>query len=244
MRIISLVPSLTELLFDLSIGDKVVGITNFCIHPKNQLKGIPKIGGTKTLNIDKILNLQPDLIIANKEENSKDQIELLSKKFKVWITDIITVEDALDFILELGLKTNSILKAEEIISQIKLGLNSIPPALTDKKVVYFIWDSPMMVAGKQTFINSMLKEINLINAYSSNSSRYPEVTADEIQLLNPEYILLSSEPFPFKEIHRELYEAKFPNSKIILVDGEMFSWYGSRMILASKYFKTLLKSMQ
>ena len=247
MRIISLVPSFTELLFDLDLDSHVVGITRFCIRPKNKIKKITKIGGTKSLKIDRITNLQPDLIIANKEENSQKDIIELSKLFNVWVTNIFTLKDALSMISDLGLKTNTVLRSHDLISEISEKFESLRMQIsleTKKRVAYVIWQNPIMLAGQNTFINNMLHELNWENVISSMGSRYREISEIKLQNLNPEIILLSSEPFPFKASHKKQFEKTFPNSQIILVDGEIFSWYGSRLKYAPEYFKQLLNEVE
>jgi ABC-type Fe3+-hydroxamate transport system substrate-binding protein len=242
MKIISVVPSLTELLFDLQLEDHIIGITRFCIHPSHRIKGLAKVGGTKSLKIDKILDLKPDLIIANKEENSKSDIETLQQHLNVWVTDIITIQDALNVISELGIKTNKEIEANKLIVDIKTQFqiltNQTPSQ--NKKVAYLIWENPIMLAGKNTFIQEMIQSMGWENILTDENSRYPILTEEELNDINPDYILLSSEPFPFKEKHLIKFEQRYPESKIILVDGEMFSWYGSRMKLAPTYFSKLL----
>ena len=247
MRIISLVPSFTELLFDLDLDSHVVGITRFCIRPKNKIKRVAKIGGTKSLKIERIISLQPDLIFANKEENSQADIIELSKHLNVWITNIFTLKDALNMILDLGLKTNTALRAQNLTSKILEEFGSLRDQIsleTKKRVAYVIWQNPIMLAGQNTFINNMLHELNWENVISSLGSRYPEISDIELQNLNPEIILLSSEPFPFKASHKKQFEKIFPNSQVILVDGEIFSWYGSRLKYAPEYFKQLLNEVE
>ena len=242
MRIISLVPSFTELLFDLNLGDSVVGVTRFCIHPKQKTKLITKVGGTKNVKLDIIKQLNPDLIIANKEENQKEDIEALQKEHTVWLTEITTIKDALGMILALGSKTQrereSKLLVQEIESQFKTIV--IPNPTITKTVAYFIWQSPYMLAGRNTFINQLITAIGFTNIISGTDARYPVLSGQEIQELKPDYIFLSSEPFPFKEVNKDEFQALFPFSKVVLVDGEMFSWYGSRMKLAASYFNTLI----
>ena len=245
MRIVSLVPSLTEILFDLGLGSSVVGVTRFCIHPKDELKSITKIGGTKNIKIDRIVSLKPDLVLANKEENSRNDIEELSKLCPVWITDIFNLKDALQVILDLGTKTNRVNEAKKLVSEIDANFNALrknKPSST-LKVAYLIWENPIMLAGRNTFINAMLNELHWINFITDESSRYPEITESELEKSCPDLILLSSEPYPFKEKHQKEFSQKFPNSKVVLVDGEMFSWYGSRLKLAPQYFEQLVNEV-
>ena len=245
MKIVSLVPSLTELLFDLGLGDQIVGVTRFCIHPIQKTKRIQKIGGTKTVKIERVISLNPDLIIANKEENSKSDIEELQKHCNVWITDIYTLSDALQVIISLGIKAKCETQASQLTSEIKLNFSKLKAkvSVSNKTFAYLIWQEPIMLAGRDNFINEMAKEIGLTNILKDEKSRYPEQTKEDLIHLNPDFIFLPSEPFPFQEKHLETYQKLLPNSKVILVDGEMFSWYGSRMKLAPKYFEKLLMEL-
>tara|TARA_R110002050_G_scaffold102774_1_gene211590 strand:+ start:25349 stop:26101 length:753 start_codon:yes stop_codon:yes gene_type:complete len=246
MRIVSVVPSLTELLFDLNLDNQIVGVTRFCIHPKAKTKAILKIGGTKNLKIQKIIDLKPDLIVANKEENERSDIEELQKHCVVWVTDILTIADALKVIITLGKKTNTEILAQSLVSKIKNEfeglhkLNSEEP----RNTAYLIWNDPIMLAGRKTFIQDMLEQIGCNNILKDSASRYPISSIEELKALNPNYIFLSSEPYPFKEKHQLAFQKALPNSKVLLVDGEMFSWYGSRMAKAPNYFNKLVDTLK
>lgn len=244
MRIISVVPSLTELLFDLGLEDEIIGITRFCIHPKDQVKSIPKVGGTKTLKLARIDALKPDIIIANKEENSQSDIEYLQQKHPVLLTDIFTVEDALFSIKEIGQRTNKSLEANHLVKQITQefsSIRSLPPKAD--KVAYLIWDNPVMVSGQHTFIHDILIQLGFVNFHPDPHSRYPVMTDAEINAFLPDLIFLSSEPFPFTHKHLANFKIRFPHSQIVLVDGEMFSWYGSRLLKAHQYFNRLITDL-
>jgi ABC-type Fe3+-hydroxamate transport system substrate-binding protein len=234
-RIISLVPSQTELLVDLGLNDRLVGITKFCIYPDHTYRSKQRIGGTKTPDINLIHSLKPDLCIANKEENRKEDIDAIQPFCPVWVSDVNNREDALDMIRRLGILLDCTNHAEKLISEIEGAFASIKPIDPSISVLYFIWKEPTYIAGKGTFIDSMLKTIGLKNA--TNQVRYPEFTDVDSP---PEVILLSSEPYPFSEKHIQEFQALFPNSKVMLVDGEMFSWFGSRMLKAPHYFNELL----
>ncbi|MEY4876319.1 MAG: hypothetical protein RL708_1468 [Bacteroidota bacterium] len=236
-RIISLVPSQTELLFDLGLDEFVLGRTKFCIHPADKIKSVRRIGGTKNLNIELIKSMQPDLIIANKEENTKEQIDELAQHFPVWISDIKNLDEALDMIKRLGELLAVEKKSDEIIAAIKTNFAALQQ-FKIKEVIYFIWQQPYISIGADTFINSMLQAAGFKNVLQ-NKTRYPEITAEEINHSSAEYLLLSSEPFPFKEKQKQKFEKLFPTKKIVLVDGEMFSWYGSRLVKAADYFLKL-----
>ena len=244
MRIVSLVPSLTELVLDLGLEKELVGRTKFCIHPQNLIQSVPKIGGTKNINITAIIDLKPDLILANKEENTQQDIEALMELYNVYISDIPNYNQALKAIHKIGELTNRQIESKKIVQNIELRFSSLSNLSSKKnKVCYLIWNDPMMTIGQDTYIHDMLVRCGLENIYADDK-RYPKVIADEIRDKNPDYIFLSSEPFPFKEKHIKDYERMFPNAKIVLVDGEYFSWYGSRMALAADYFKKLIAGLE
>jgi len=241
VRIVSTVPSQTEVLFDLGLESKIAGVTWFCIHPEDKVKQIIKIGGTKNLKPDVIRLLHPDIIIANKEENEKAQIDELAKEFPVWISDIKDLDGSLAMIRSVGEMTGSENKANALCIDIKIAFEEIIPA-KNHKTLYLIWRKPYMSIGNQTFIHHILTRCGLVNV-CGNDGRYPELTAEQIKELNPELLLLSSEPYPFKDKHIEELKSITPNSKIILVDGEMFSWYGSRLLKAAEYLKGFVASL-
>lgn len=243
-RIISLVPSQTELLYDLGLADEVVGITKFCIHPDEWFHKKTHVGGTKKIDFEKIKQLKPDLIIGNKEENEKGQIEQLMKDYKVWMSDIYTLEDALNMIVQVGTLVGKPQEAVNLKLQIQSQFNAFNFKLSTLNsklnVAYFIWRKPFMVAGNNTFINDMLNRCGFNNVFaSSNSERYPEVSLQQIAETKPPMIILSSEPYPFREKHIQEFQSVCPDSKIILVDGELFSWYGSRLLYAPSYFENI-----
>ncbi len=239
-RIISLVPSQTELLVDLGLREKLVGITKFCVHPKGLKKEVQLIGGTKNVKIDLVRSLNPDLVIGNKEENNQADIEALEEILPTWMSDIFNLEDALEMIGRVGEITGTTEKAEEIISTIRMNFSRLEKHKSSgKSVLYLIWKNPYIAAGPNTFIDAMLTTLGFQNAMQTE--RYPEV---EMTGLNPDLIFLSSEPYPFKEKHIAELQNQFPESKVVLVDGEYFSWYGSRLIEAPAYFANLLNQIE
>lgn len=237
-RIISVVPSQTELLFDLSLGQSIIGVTKYCIHPKEQVKPVAKIGGTKQLNIPLITALKPDLIVANKEENDRSQIEELAGSFPVWISDISDLDDAINMISSVGEITGSSEQAKALVAVIRNRFDTLQAIKQSIRVAYFIWRKPYMVAANDTFIDHMLSLCGFENVFTT--PRYPEITSEELAKATPELIFLSSEPYPFREKHIHEFAALIPGAKIQLVDGEMFSWYGSRLQYAPAYFKWLM----
>lgn len=237
----SLVPSLTELLFDLGLEDQIVGVTKFCCHPKTKCRTKTIVGGTKTVKISTLEELRPDLIIANKEENDRHNLNQIMERFPTYVSDILTIEDALKNIQKIGLMTDASAEAGELVEEIEAGLASVN-GICNGSVAYFIWQNPMMLAAKATYIDELMNLLGFENS-SGHLTRYPQLEVGEITKQKPEYIFLSSEPFPFKSKHQKEYEELFPDSEVLLVDGEMFSWYGSRMKLAVDYFAQLAQKL-
>jgi ABC-type Fe3+-hydroxamate transport system substrate-binding protein len=240
--IVSIVPSQTELLYHL--GLEPAGQTIFCIKPEHRFAEAQKVGGTKKLQLDKIHALKPDIIIGNKEENDQGQIEELEKHYPVWMSDIYSLRDAQNMIKSIGEIFQVTNRTDHLLEQIDLEFQKMRQVYRQPlRVLYLIWQEPFIAVGRNTFINSLLQEIKWDNVMQGPQTRYPEITHEEIIALAPDLILLSSEPFPFKEIHRENVQNIFPNSKVVLVDGEAFSWYGSRMLFSPKYLMDLSLSI-
>jgi len=238
-RIISLVPSQTELLHYWGLGERVVGITKFCVHPKEWYKSKRRIGGTKTVDLEKIRALKPDLIIGNKEENTQSDIEALQKEYPVWMSDMQELEDVWEMMSSLGQLLAVQKESQTLVDRLKEDFLLLEKASNKPwRVAYFIWQNPFMVAGSSTFIDALLRMANFENVFAQEP-RYPAVTIPQIQAKNPELILLSSEPYPFKEKHVQLFQEMCPNAKIEIVDGELFSWYGSRLLHTTNYIKKL-----
>lgn len=242
-RIISLVPSQTELLADLGLEKEVTGITKFCIHPAEWFRTKTRIGGTKQIKMDMIQQLQPDLILANKEENVKEQVEELEKQYPVWISDVSNLQNACEMIGQIGLITNREIQAISLVDRIKTNFDQLTTTHYQPKIIYLIWQDPYMTIGGDTFINSMLSLAGLQNIYAGKT-RYPEITIEDIQNKKPEYLFLSSEPYPFRQKHIDELQLQLPGTKILLVDGELFSWYGSRLQYAPRYFMELHKKIK
>lgn len=244
-KIISIVPSQTELLFDLGLDQEIIGLTKFCIHPIEKFAERTKVGGTKKLNIDLIKDLKPDLIIGNKEENTQSDIEELSDFFPVWMSDIFTLDDAMKTIIQIGALVDREPEANYLNHLISAGFRDLQTLALqyhiDKKVAYLIWRKPYMAAGKNTFIDHIMSMNGITNVIKEE--RYPEITLEELKTLNCDLILLSSEPYPFGSKHIEGIQSVIPNTRIILVDGEMFSWYGSRLVKAVQYFFEFQKEL-
>ena len=239
-RIVSLVPSQTELLHHLGLEKEVVGITKFCVHPAQWFKTKTRIGGTKNVDIQKVKELQPDIIFANKEENVQEQVEQLASDFPVWVSDVNTVDDALRMINSIGEITGKTKQAETLILKIKEGFADIavPASNHQLPAAYLIWRNPYMTAGGDTFIHHILTEAGFQNIFQ-HRGRYPEITVPDLQMAGCQLLMLASEPYPFKEKHVIELQMQLPQTKIILVDGEIFSWYGSRLLKAPPYFRSL-----
>jgi ABC-type Fe3+-hydroxamate transport system substrate-binding protein len=256
-RIISLVPSQTELLYTLGLDAadqepcyEVVGITKFCIHPTSWFREKTRVGGTKDVHPDRVHSLRPDLILANKEENDRQQIEDLARHYPVWISDVKTLPDALDMIRSVGDLTGRGQQGDKLASEIdrrfaQLRTQPITPvpagsgdAPTGPRTAYFIWRNPWMAAGGDTFIHDMLRHCGLTNAFG-HLDRYPSVELTSLAETGCTQVLLSSEPYPFRERHIQEIRAILPDATIRLVDGELFSWYGSRLLEAPAYFRQL-----
>ncbi len=243
-RIVSLVPSQTELLYDLGLREEVVGITKFCVHPQEWFKSKNRVGGTKSFHIERIEVLKPDLIIGNKEENVKEGIEVLQQKFPVWMSDIHTFGDALQMIKQISALVGKREEGEKLLKEIISAFEDIQSIVASKRaanVLYLIWRKPYMAVGKDTFIDEMLTICGFNNKLKDHE-RYPILTTQDLQGLSPELLLLSSEPYPFTQKHFAELQALLPHTKIVLVDGEFFSWYGSRLLKAVPYLKKLIGS--
>jgi ABC-type Fe3+-hydroxamate transport system substrate-binding protein len=241
-RIISLVPSLTELLFHLGLDEEVVGITKFCVHPDSWFRNKKRVGGTKQLHPDTIRSLSPDLIIANKEENVKEQVEELAAHFPVWISEINDLPGALDAIRTIGEMTGKKNEGWKLAERIDAAFTNLErfdqPSKPRPGAAYLIWQEPYMAAGGDTFINEMMQYAGFENVFK-NKNRYPVITIDDLRSTNCELVFLSSEPFPFKEKHKTALQSDLPSTVVLLVDGEIFSWYGSRLLKAPSYFEQL-----
>ncbi len=246
-RIISLVPSLTELLYDLDLEENIVGITKFCVHPFHFKSTKKIIGGTKKVHFEKIRLLNPDVIIANKEENTPEIVDELSKICPVWVTNIVTIDDNFEMIKDFGELFNKRVEAKKWIEKIEFALNDFNKFMQNKiyhRVAYFIWANPYMVAGNNTYINEMLKLNKFNNIYQNKEERYPEIIIQKMRIQgDPELVLLSSEPFPFTDEHAFELGRFTHHAKTIFVDGEMFSWYGTRILKAFSYFRALQEKL-
>ncbi|MFN0203422.1 MAG: ABC transporter substrate-binding protein [Bacteroidia bacterium] len=239
-RMISLCPSVTETLYDLGLAEKVVGRTKFCIHPSSEVKKAKIIGGTKKIDFAQIDALKPDVIWSVKEENTQEIVEELAKKHPVFVFDIDDFTSALEMIRVLGKLTETELLANQLTKNIQSQWTALKNKVEAKKCLYFIWKEPLMLASKGTYIDTVLTHLGFENLAHTLGERYPIIEEKQFADLAIETIFLSSEPYPFAEKHLDYFRKLAPAAQIQIVDGEMFSWYGTRMLLASDYFKQTL----
>lgn len=238
-RIVSLCPSQTETLFTLGLGERIVGRTRYCIHPKGLIEKVAVVGGTKKVDKATVAALQPDLIIAQVEENTKDDVENLSSIAPVYVTRVESFAEALESIHRLGDITGKAAEAAQLVAEIEAAFALIKPEPTENplRVLYLIWRKPYMAAGKQTFIHSLLERLGWHNEAAQLPGRYP--TLEDPSQLRPDVVLLSDEPFPFSEKHIPEIQLLWPHAEVRIVRGDYFSWYGSRMKEATKYLQSL-----
>ena len=227
-RIVSLVPSQTELLADLGLDVEVVGLTRFCVHPDGWKARKQIVGGTKNVDPAKVAALAPDLVIANKEENVREQVETIAAHCPVWVTDVETVADALAMTRDLGALTDRQPAADALADAIGAGFDALPD-WPPVRALYLIWRDPWMSVGRDTIIADVLDRAGFVNV-AGDRTRYPALSDGEVSALAPEVVLLSSEPYPFAEKHVAEIRALAPGARVELVDGEAFSWYGSRLL--------------
>jgi len=242
-RIVSLCPSLTETLFALGLGGRIVGRTGYCVHPADAVAKVPVVGGTKLLSVDAIAALAPDLIIAAKEENDRAQIESVMERHTVFVIDVNDFDEALRAVRDLGEVTGAREAAAALVKRINLAFEDLLPLHPPMSAAYLIWGEPYMAAGRDTFIDAMLARCGLRSVCAAMKERYPELSAEQITALAPQVLLLSTEPFPFTAAHVKEWRRRIPESEILLVDGEMFAWYGARMIEAGPYLAALARRL-
>jgi iron complex transport system substrate-binding protein len=243
-RIISLCPSLTETLVHLGVGERLVGRTRFCIHPAEVMRGIPQVGGTKEVAMDRIRALQPDLIIGEKEENTPAMIAALAAEFPVFMTDVLDLDSAQEMVLQLGAITDTTAAATQLARQVADSWSSVRRLVQPVSCLYFIWKSPWMVVGANTFIDSVLQKCGFDNVATQWEGRYPVLDTSDYSHKIPAIVLLSTEPFPFKEAQIAEIQEIIPSAVVRIVDGEMFSWYGSHMVGVENYLNLLLDDVR
>lgn len=237
-RIVSLVPSQSEFLADIQLGDRVVGITRFCERPRDWFYSKARVGGTKDPDLERIAALKPDLILGNFEENTKKTIHELEHRYPVWLSDVKDLSTAYAMMHDIGQMTHRQDLSQQWIANIHDQFEKHSLEKTGLRVLYLIWKDPYMAAGRDTFIHSMLKEAGFENVLGDPKSRYPKLEFEEIKALKPDLVFLSSEPYPFSEEHISEFQNYF-GLRALTVDGAAFSWYGTRLLHSAKYFGEL-----
>ena len=239
-NVVSLVPSITELLVYWKQKYRLRGVTSFCPNPFGK---VYSIGGTKNPNLLDIMDIEPDLIIANKEENRKEDIELIAKHFPTYISNINKLEDVYVMMKDLGKIFKQEERAQSLFKEISESMRKFEFGHGWKrKALYFVWRKPMMIAGGNTFIDDMIERAGFKNIGREVGDRYPEITKDRIAELQPDVILLSSEPYRFNKVHRDELKDLIPLENIVFVDAKYFSWYGSRLRGSAAYFTELYEN--
>ncbi|MBU0638172.1 MAG: ABC transporter substrate-binding protein [Planctomycetes bacterium] len=238
-RIISLCPSLTETLFTLGLGDRIVGRTDFCVEPTRAVSAVPTVGGPKNIDVKRVGRLNPDLIIAAKEENTEATVASLATRLPVYVVEVTDVASTLRAISNLGELTDRTSAAGELVAAIRCAIGKLRPR-TRRRVAYLVWRAPYRAVGAETYIHALLYECGFENVCARLAGRYPELSLAALRELAPEYVLLGSEPYPFTDNHVGELVAELPTSKVMCVDGQMFGWYGSRLLLAADYLSNFI----
>jgi ABC-type Fe3+-hydroxamate transport system substrate-binding protein len=241
-RIVCLCPSLTETLCALGCAGQLVGRTRYCVHPADQARQVKLVGGTRDFDVDRIRAVSPDLIIADKEENPRPAVEALADSHPVFVCDVTDYESALRAITSLGELVDRAESAAALVRDIRQAF-ARPRLGKRQRVAYLIWRDPYMAAGGGTYIHALLDKCGFNNVCAGLPGRYPEVSIELLLQLDPSWILLSSEPFPFDQSHVAELAAQLPTARVINVDGQMFGWYGSRMLAAAGYLTRLIERM-
>lgn len=240
-KIVSLAPALTDTMYGLELEEEIVGRTRFCIHPHDKVNKALNIGGTKEIKLDRIHQLKPDLIIAEKEENTKEIVEELEQHYPIYVFEVQTVADAFQMMSDLGKVTDRVKQAQQLSQDIEVLFKDLPRA-QGKRIAYVIWKRPYMVVGKHTYIQSLLETMSFINPFTQFEGRYPEVTVHDLKAADLDYLFLATEPYPFRKKDIEPMARLLPDVQPIIVDGEMF-WYGVKMLEAVPYFKRVFSKL-
>lgn len=241
-RIVSLVPSQTELLAYLGLDETVVGVTRFCERPGHWRSEKTIVGGTKDVDVNTVRNLAPDLILANYEENTRADVEALDEIAPVFVTKVTTVTKALDMIRTVGTLTSTSDQTSTLAGQIISRFSQLP-AFPPLRAAYLIWREPYMAVGGNTFIHDVMSWAGFENVYG-DQTRYPEVSLEDLADKEADIILCASEPFPFhQKDHFTANLCDALSSSIELVDGQPFSWYGPRLLDTPDYLSELRQTL-
>lgn len=238
-RIVSLVPSQTELLAYLDLDDDVVGITRFCERPEHWRSEKTIVGGTKQIDVDTIRELNPDLVLANLEENTPEDVAALDEIAPVFVTNVKTVPEALQMIRTVGVLTETSDRTSTLVGRIISRFEGLPD-FRPLQAAYLIWREPYMTVGGDTFIHDVMEHGGFRNAFG-NQTRYPEVSLDELASMELDVVLCGTEPFPFhqKDAYTEEVRSALPHTTVEVVDGQVFSWYGPRLLYTPSYLEKL-----
>lgn len=247
MRLISLCPSLTELLFDLGLGSSVVGRTRFCVHPADAVDAIEKVGGTKNPRLERIIELRPDLVLLNEEENRREDAEALAEAgIRCHVSLPRDAAETAEMVRSIGAAVRRGSEAEVIARDIEHRAGRVRKDAAGKPQVsfaYLIWRDPLMTVNTDTFVSSLLTLPGGRNVFGDMSDRYPAIDVNLLAVADPDLIMLSSEPFPFLEQHaQELARSTgLPLDRFVFADGELLSWHGSRTPAGIDYAETLIR---
>ena len=241
-RIVSLVPSITELVCELGLASRLVGRTGFCIHPKEALAKIPKVGGTKSVNLKRIRELAPTHVIVNVDENRKETADALAEFVPhVIVTHPLAPLDNLALYRQIGGEFGKAQEAEALCSRFELALRKAEKReFPQRKVLYLIWKDPWMTVSRDTYVSRTLGLFGLHTVPEKSQRRYPELQA--LAAERADLILLSTEPYRFREKHRADLQSAL-GKPAYLIDGQMTSWYGSRAIQGLRYLSEFADSL-
>ena len=240
-RIVSLVPSITELLCDLGLAPQLVGRTGFCIHPAPLVKAIPKVGGTKDVNLDKIRRLAPTHVIVNIDENEKPTAEALAGFVpNVVVTHPLRPRDNLGLARLMGGIFGAGAQAEAWCASFEQEYAALQatPHGPPRTMLYCIWQDPWMSISRDTYIANMMAEIGWRIPRLDSDARYPRFEWNQQLLRQIDGVLLSTEPYRFTEQHADALERQL-GKPVQLIDGEMMSWYGSRSLAGLRYLREI-----
>jgi ABC-type Fe3+-hydroxamate transport system substrate-binding protein len=246
MRVVSLCPSLTELVFDLGLGASLVGVTDYCVHPAAGVRALEKVGGTKSPDVARIAALRPDLVLLNEEENRRADAEALAASgVTCHVSFPRDAPGTAAMVRDIGAALGASAVAERIARDIETRTARVRAEARSKPEVawaYLIWRKPWMSVNADTFAHALLAQAGGRNVFAGRTERYPIVTVEELAGADPDLVLLCSEPFPFEERHaRELSQASgLPLERFVLADGEYLSWHGSRTPAGIDYAAALL----
>jgi len=233
-RIVSLVPSLSETVCELGVACRLVGITRYCVAPEEQLRFVPKVGGTKNPDLERIAALEPDLVLVNGEENRAEDIEWLRQRLPVHASMPCSVPEAAQVVKELGARLDLVDEAEAVLLEIEAQIIRSDVMNLDRepvRVFYPIWKQPWIGVNRRTYVHDVLDRAGAVNVCADREARYPVVAERDLADLKPDLVLLPSEPFAFSSEHRRALLESQPFGRdvpVLMVDGKNFCWHGSR----------------